>query len=275
MGTYAIGDLQGCFHTLETLLAKIEFSRSRDQLWFVGDLVNRGQGSLECLRFVKDLAGRAVAVLGNHDLHLLAVAEGFGRSGRNDTMAPILNAPDRDELMQWLRGRPMIHAKGEFVMVHAGLLPQWDFEFAMALAHEVETALRGKDYRSLLAIMYGNQPDLWHDDLVGADRYRIIINAMTRMRAVTNDARIDLKFMGELVNLPEGLSPWFERKHSSLVNKTVIAGHWSALGLHVSSQFIGIDTGCVWGRTLTAVRLEDRKVFQVPCAESTIPTGWD
>lgn len=275
MGTYAIGDLQGCFRTLETLLAKLEFDRSRDQLWFVGDLVNRGQGSLECLRFIKGLGERAVAVLGNHDLHLLAVAEGFGRSGRNDTLAPILNAPDRVELMQWLRERPMIHTRDEFVLVHAGLLPQWDYEFAMKLAREVEIALRGANYRSLLAIMYGNEPDLWRDDLTGADRYRLIINAMTRMRAVTNDARIDLKFMGELVNLPVGLRPWFERKHSSLAGKTIIAGHWSALGLHVSPQFIGIDTGCIWGRQLTAIRLEDRKVFQVPCAESHIPKGWD
>lgn len=275
MGTYAIGDLQGCFLTLETLLTKIGFSRSRDRLWFVGDLVNRGQGSLECLRFIKALRDRAVAVLGNHDLHLLAVAEGFGRSGRNDTLAPILNAPDRDDLLLWLRERPMIHADGQFVMVHAGLLPQWDFEFAMTLAHEVENALRGKSFRSLLAILYGNEPDLWNDDLAGADRYRIIINAMTRMRAVTNDARIDLEFMGEPVNLPEGLTPWFECKHSSLAGKTVIAGHWSALGLHVTSHFIGIDTGCIWGRKLTAIRLDDRKVFQVPCAESSIPKGWD
>lgn len=275
MATFAIGDLQGCFHTLEALLAKIGFSRSRDQLWFVGDLVNRGHSSLECLRFIKGLANRAVAVLGNHDLHLLALAEGFGRTGRNDTLTPILNAPDCDELMQWLRQRPLMHTKDEFVMVHAGLLPQWDLEFAMKLAHEVEAVLRGKNYRALLAILYGNEPDLWRDDLAGADRYRIIINAMTRMRAVTNDARIDLEFMGELVNLPEGLSPWFERKHSSLADKTVIAGHWSALGLHVTSHFIGIDTGCIWGRKLTAMRLEDRKIFQVPCAESSTPKGWD
>lgn len=275
MSTYAIGDLQGCFRTLEALLAKIAFDRARDRLWFVGDLVNRGPASLQCLRFIKDLADRAVAVLGNHDIHLLAVAEGFGRSGRHDTLAPILEAPDRDDILTWLRHRPMIHAENEFVMLHAGLLPQWDFAFAMKLAHEVETALRGLDYRSLLAQLYENEPDIWRDDLAGADRYRIIINAMTRMRVIADNARIDLKYMGELTNLPKGLSPWFEHRHSSFTDYTIIAGHWSALGLHVSSRFIGIDTGCIWGRQLTAVRLEDRMIFQVPCAESSIPQGWD
>ena len=275
MATYAIGDLQGCFLTMETLLAKIAFNHSRDRLWFVGDLVNRGLGSLECLRFVKHLADRAVVVLGNHDLHLLAVAEGLGKSGKHDTLAAILNAPDRDELLDWLRNRLMVHAEGEFVMVHAGLLPQWDLALAMKLAHEVEAALRGKDYRSLLANMYGNEPDTWRDELAGLDRRRIAINAMTRMRVVSDDARMDLKFKGGLASLPEGLSPWFERRHSSFADKTIISGHWSALGLHVSSRFIGIDTGCVWGRELTAVRLEDRMVFQVPCAEFSIPQGWD
>ena len=275
MATYAIGDLQGCFHTLEALLAKIAFDRSCDRLWFVGDLVNRGPGSLECLRFIRQLADRAVVVLGNHDLHLLAVAEGFGRSGKHDTLAPVLSAPDRDELLRWLRNRAMIHAEGEFVMVHAGLLPQWDLALAMRLAHEVEAALRGDDYRSLLANMYGNEPDTWHEDLAGNDRLRIAINVMTRMRVVTDDGRVDLKFMGELVNLPKGLAPWFARSHSSFADKTIVSGHWSALGLHVSSRFIGIDTGCIWGGELTAVRLDDRTIFQVPCAESSVLHWWD
>lgn len=275
MATYAIGDLQGCFNTLEALLAKIAFDRSRDRLWFVGDLVNRGPGSLECLRFVRQLADGTVVVLGNHDLHLLAVAEGFGRPGNHDTLAPILNAPDRDELLHWLRNRQMMHAEREFVMVHAGLLPHWDLALAMKLAHEVEAALRSKDYRLLLASMYGNEPDTWRDDLAGTDRWRIAINVMTRMRVVTNDARMDLKFKGALANLPAGLSPWFARGHATFADKTIIAGHWSALGLLISSRFIGLDTGCVWGRELTAVRLEDRMVFQVPCAESSVPQAWD
>ena len=275
MATYAIGDLQGCFQTMEALLAKIAFNRSSDRLWFVGDLVNRGPGSLECLRFVRHLADRAIVVLGNHDLHLLAVAEGLGKSGKHDTLAPILNAPDRDELLHWLRNRLMMHAEGDFVMVHAGLLPQWDIALAMNLARELEATLRGTDYRSLLGNMYGNEPDIWRDDLAGMDRCRIAINAMTRMRVVTGGARMDLKFKGGLANLPDDRSPWFDRRHSSFADKTFIAGHWSALGLHVSSRFIGIDTGCVWGRELTAVRLEDRMIFQVPCAESSVPKGWD
>jgi bis(5'-nucleosyl)-tetraphosphatase (symmetrical) len=164
----------------------------------------------------------------------------------------------------------MLHAEGEFVMVHAGLLPQWDLALAMKLAREVEGALRGKDYRALLANMYGNKPDTWHDDLTGTERFRIAINAMTRMRAVTDEARMDLKYKGDIANLPKGFSPWFEHRHHSYADKSIIAGHWSALGLHVSRKFIGIDTGCVWGRELTAVRLEDRVVFQVPCAESSV-----
>lgn len=275
MATYAIGDLQGCFHTLEALLANISFNRSRDRLWFVGDLVNRGPSSLDCLRYVKKLANHAVVVLGNHDLHLLAVAAGAARSSKHDTLTSILNAPDRDELLHWLRNRQMLHAEGEFMLVHAGLLPQWDFTLAMKLAHEVEAALRGTEYLSLLANMYGNEPDVWRDDLAGPDRRRIAINAMTRMRVVADEARIDFKFKGELASLPKGLSPWFERRHSSLADKLIIAGHWSALGLHVSPRFIGIDTGCAWGRELTAVRLEDRKIFQVPCVESAVPSGWD
>lgn len=275
MATYAIGDLQGCFNTMEALLAKIAFKRSQDRLWFVGDLVNRGPDSLGCLRFIRHLGDRAFVVLGNHDLHLLAVAEGLGKAGKRDTLAPILAAPDRDELLHWLRNRQMLHAEGKFVMVHAGLLPQWDLALARKLAHEVEAALRGKDYRSLLAEMYGNKPDTWRDDLTGTDRLRIAINAMTRMRVVTDTGRIDLNFKSEIGNLPEGLSPWFERKHPSYVDKTIVAGHWSALGLYVSPGFLGIDTGCAWGRELTAIRLEDRMVFQVPCAESTIPDGWD
>lgn len=274
MATYAIGDLQGCFQTLEALLKKIEF-KPADRLWFVGDLVNRGSGSLECLRFVKQLAGRAVVVLGNHDLHLLAVAEGLRRAGKHDTLAPVLNAPDRDELLTWLRSRQMLHAEGKFVMVHAGLLPQWDLALALKLAREVEAALRGKEYRSMLTNMYGDEPDIWRDDLAGMDRYRIIINAMTRMRVVTNSARMDIKFKGELAHLPVDCSPWFECRHPSYNGKIVVAGHWSALGLHVTSGFIGIDTGCVWGRELTAVRLEDRKFFQVPCAEPSVPKEWD
>jgi bis(5'-nucleosyl)-tetraphosphatase (symmetrical) len=279
MATYAIGDLQGCFKTLERLLDKVGFATASDRLWFVGDLVNRGPGSLECLRYVKSLGGRAVTVLGNHDLHLLAVAAGHGKSGANDTLQPILDAIDRDDLLHWLRQQQLLHAEGDFVMVHAGLLPEWDLSLAQRLADEVQTHLRSADYLSLLANMYGNQPDHWSEKLSGIDRHRITINAMTRMRALEirkkKNALIDLKFKGEITDMPGELRPWFNCRHPSFENKTVIAGHWSALGLHISKNFIGLDTGCVWGRELTALRLDDRKVFQVPCAEERIPAGWD
>ena len=275
MAIYAIGDLQGCYATLQTLLKEINFDRTRDRLWFVGDLVNRGPGSLECLRFVRSLADRASTVLGNHDLHLLAVSEGLGKSGKHDTLAPILNAPDRDELLHWLRHREFLHVEGEYVLVHAGLMPQWDLELARVLARHLERELRGKDFRAFLAGMYGNKPDEWHTGLKGMDRHRIAINAMTRMRIVDAEGRIDLNFKGEIVDLPSGFSPWFECRHPSFADKTIVAGHWSALGLRVTPDFVGLDTGCVWGRSLTALRLEDRAIFQVPSAEAVIPKGWD
>ncbi len=275
MATYAIGDLQGCFTTLQALLTKIDFDQSRDRLWFVGDLVNRGPGSLECLRFVRSLADRASAVLGNHDLHLLAVSEGLGKSGKHDTLGEILNAPDRDELLHWLRHREFLHVEGEFLLVHAGLLPQWSLTLAVDLAQQLERALRAPDYRALLANMYGNDPHEWRDDLVGMDRHRIAINAMTRMRIVDAKNRLDLRFKGEIDDLPTGSSPWFDRRHPSFADKTVVAGHWSALDLCIRPNFVGLDTGCVWGRALTALRLDDREIFQVPCAEVTIAKGWD
>ncbi len=275
MATYAIGDLQGCFITLQALLKKIEFDPARDRLWFVGDLVNRGPGSLQCLRFVHSLEGRANTVLGNHDLHLLAVSEGLGKAGKHDTLAAILDAPDRDELLRWLRDREFLHVEGDFVLVHAGLLPQWSLDLARSLAQHLEGELRGTNYREFLANMYGNEPDVWSDELEGMSRHRIAINAMTRMRVVDEQNRLDLKFKGEIDDLPSGFSPWFERRHLSFAEKTVIAGHWSALGLCVRSNFVGLDTGCVWGRELTALRLEDRVVFQVPCAEIESAKGWD
>jgi len=275
MATYAIGDLQGCFATLRALLEEIDFDEDGDRLWFVGDLVNRGPGSLECLRFVSGLAHRAVTVLGNHDLHLLALSEGLAKTGKHDTLQPILEAPDREKLIQWLRNQSMLHAEGQYVMVHAGLMPQWSLDLAHELATDVETQLRGPGYRELLANMYGNEPAAWNDNLRGTDRRRIAINAMTRMRILNQESELDLKFKGEIEDLPAGSSPWFERRHSSFAEKTIIAGHWSALGLRIAPNFAGLDTGCVWGRELTAMRLEDRKIFQVPSIESALPQGWD
>jgi bis(5'-nucleosyl)-tetraphosphatase (symmetrical) len=267
MATYAIGDLQGCFSQLERLLGEIGFAPSRDRLWFVGDLVNRGTQSLETLRFVKSLGDRAVTVLGNHDLHLLMVAEGHARPHRSDTLDPILNAPDRGDLIAWLRHLPMMHADQEYAMVHAGLLPSWDIPRALELAHEVESALRGKDYRGLLAHMYGNQPDRWTDELAGYDRLRVVINATTRMRICTPDGRMEFSHRGELKDVPAGFMPWFEVPDRRSAGTAIVCGHWSALGLREEANLFALDTGCLWGRQLTAVRLEDRRVFQVSCSE--------
>ena len=273
MSIYAIGDLQGCYLTLQALLKKINFNVHSDRLWFVGDLVNRGAGSLECLRFVRGLGTRATVVLGNHDLHLLAVAESVARTKSLDTLDEILAAPDRDELLAWLRAQKLLHIEGDYAMVHAGLLPQWTWPQAISLAGEVESALQGVNYRAFLESMYGNNPDEWRDDLTGDARLRVILNAMTRMRAITDDGRMNLKFKGGLADMPSGLQPWFTAKNARRSATTLVAGHWSALGLHVTPHFIGLDSGCVWGRELTALRLEDRTVFQVTSAELEIRAG--
>lgn len=267
MATYAIGDLQGCFDSLQALLGECGFSSARDQLWFVGDLVNRGPQSLEVLRFVSSLGDRAVTVFGNHDLHLLMVAEGCATAHRSDTLQEILAAPDRDELLSWLRGRKMIHSEGEFTMVHAGLLPSWTVQKALGLGAEVEKALRGRGYRKLMASMYGNQPDSWDESLSGYERLRVIINAMTRMRVCTPDGRMELKHKGGVEDVPSGYLPWFAAPDRRSADTTVICGHWSALGLLEEPNLLALDTGCLWGRRLSAVRLEDRRIFQVRCPQ--------
>lgn len=265
MATYAVGDLQGCFDPLEELLGEAGFRAAEDKLWLVGDLVNRGPQSLEILRFVKSLGHRAVSVLGNHDLHLLMVAEGHARAHRQDTLDAILAAPDRDELLAWLRGRPLMHAAGDYAMVHAGLLPSWSLEQALGLAREVEHALQGSDWRGLMANMYGNKPDRWHDALTGFERMRVIINAMTRLRICTPDGRMEFDHKGRLDDIPPGYVPWFAAPGRKTADTTLICGHWSALGLLVEDNLLALDSGCLWGRRLTAVRLEDRRIFQVSC----------
>ena len=270
MSTYAIGDLQGCFASLQALLTKLNFDKTRDQLWLVGDLVNRGPASLECLRFLRSLGSSVIAVLGNHDLHLLAVAEGLGKVGRRDTIQAILDAPERDDLLEWLRQQKLIHAEGRYLMVHAGLLPQWSLQQALALANEIETLIRGQHRRAFLKNMYGNEPNLWDDGLIGYARHRLATNAMTRMRTLGNNNELELEFKGTLAEMPSTLVPWFSKRHPSFFDKTILAGHWSALGLHVTANFIGLDTGCVWGQQLTAVRLEDRAIFQVASVEAMI-----
>jgi bis(5'-nucleosyl)-tetraphosphatase (symmetrical) len=268
MATYAIGDLQGCLQPLQFLLGEIGYNARRDRLWFVGDLVNRGPQSLETLRFVKSLGPGAITVLGNHDLHLVTVAEGFGRVHKSDTLDAILAAPDRAELLAWLRARPMVHCEGEYLMVHAGLLPQWDTAQAQALAAEVEAALQGQQYQDLAREMYGNEPDHWSEQLTGYDRLRVIINAMTRLRICTPEGRMDFSHKGGLEDIPPGYLPWFEVPGRKSASAAVVCGHWSALGLRVEPRLFTLDSGCLWGRTLSAVRLEDRKAFQVPCLQS-------
>jgi bis(5'-nucleosyl)-tetraphosphatase (symmetrical) len=260
MATYAIGDVQGCFDELEQLLRELDFSGS-DHLWFVGDLVNRGPKSLEVLRFVKRLAARAVTVLGNHDLHLVTQHEGFEQRRKDDTFGDVLAAPDASELVDWLRQRPMMHVENGYAMVHAGLLPQWSIAKALALAREVERALGGPDYREFLANMYGSRPLEWSDKLSGWERLRVIVNAMTRMRFCTREGRMELAATG--AKAPPGYLAWYDTRRKEA--QTIVSGHWSALGLKLAEAAALIDTGCVWGGALTALRLEDRKLYQVAC----------
>ena len=263
MATYAIGDLQGCFSALERLLIKIAFSPARDHLWFVGDLVNRGPRSLAVMRFVKSLGGQAVCVLGNHDLHLLKVALGLSHQLKGDTLDELLAAPDREPLLDWLRHQPLIHAEDEYVMVHAGLLPDWNVKRALELGGEVEQALRGPRYQALMENLYGNQPDRWSEELAGDDRLRVVVNAMTRLRICTADGRMEFRHKGELSDIPEGYLPWFAIPGRRSSNATIVCGHWSALGLRVEKNLLALDSGCFWGKELSAVRLEDRRIFQV------------
>jgi bis(5'-nucleosyl)-tetraphosphatase (symmetrical) len=271
LATYAIGDIQGCFTALERLLDEIRFDAARDRLWFVGDLVNRGPQSAEVLRFAKSLGDRSVTVLGNHDIHLLAYVAGYGKKRADDSFGDVLAAPDRDALLEWLRARPMLHVADGYAMVHAGLLPAWSIEKAQALAAEVEAALRAPDYRTFLAGLYGSQPDRWDDALRGVDRLRVVVNAMTRMRFVNAQGVMDFRVKGEVEKAPHGYVPWFDAPRRASAKVPIVCGHWSALGLLVRPDLLALDSGCVWGGRLTAVRLEDRSVIQVSCEAAPDP----
>jgi len=260
MATYAVGDVQGCFDELEALLQRIRFSSS-DRLWFVGDLVNRGPKSLEVLRFVRGLGPRAVTVLGNHDLHLIAQFEGIERARKDDTFRDVLDAPDASELVGWLRRQPMMHAEGDYAMVHAGVLPQWTIERAVSLGKEVERALQAPGYREFLEHMYGSKPEQWDDALTGWDRLRVIVNAMTRMRFCDRNGKMDLQ--GKGTEPAKGYLRWYQTRPKQAC--TLVFGHWSQLGLVREPAVVGLDSGCVWGGALSAFRLEDRTLFQVPC----------
>lgn len=269
MADYAVGDLQGCLQPFLALLEDIAFDPARDRVWLVGDLINRGPESLETLRYVRSLGEAASVVLGNHDLFFLAVAAGApARISAGDTISPILDAPDAGELVTWLRQCPLLHVEGDWAMVHAGLLPEWSIDQARSLAAEVEERLRAPDWKAFLHELFGNKPDNWHQGLNGWDRYRVIINAMTRMRYLTKeDHRIDLKPKGPLENAPEHLIAWFAAPNPAWASHTLICGHWSALGFRDMGHVISLDSGCVWGQSLTAVRLQDRQIFRHPCPQ--------
>jgi bis(5'-nucleosyl)-tetraphosphatase (symmetrical) len=269
MTTWAIGDIQGCYDELRALVAQLGFRPDRDRLWFTGDLVNRGPGSLETLRYVRSLGDNATTVLGNHDLHLLAIALATKRKIKSgDTLGDVLAAPDKDALLEWLLTRPLAHfdAASGCLLVHAGLVPQWSATKAVELAREVETALK-KNPRALFDEMYGDQPDKWGDSLQGMDRLRFAINALTRLRVCTAEGRVDLKMKGGTKEIRPPWKPWFAWDHRESRGVRVIFGHWSALGFVREHGVIGLDTGCVWGGSLTAldVSAPDEKPVSTPC----------
>jgi bis(5'-nucleosyl)-tetraphosphatase (symmetrical) len=273
MARIAIGDVQGCLTELRGLLETARFSADRDELWFVGDLVNRGPQSLGVLRFVRALGANARVVLGNHDLHLLALAFGSGREVRKgDTLDEILQASDRDTLLEWLLGCPLaVRAPqaapdgADDLMVHAGVVPQWSAAEIQALASEVEQVLRDRP-AELLAGLYGNKPDRWSETLQGIDRWRFVINTLTRLRYCRADGQIDLKMKGAPGSQPPGWQPWFEVDTRRSRGTRMIVGHWSALGLRVEPNLLALDTGCVWGGALTAVCLDSGQRWQDTCA---------
>ena len=267
MATYAIGDIQGCYHAFSALLQRIQFNPAHDQLRLVGDLINRGSGSLEVLRWCYQHQSCIKVVLGNHDLHALAVANDLKLPHKSDTLQALLAAKDSAELLNWLRYQPLILAdksgSQDYVMVHAGLLPQWSITQALSYAKEVETALQSSDYAVFLANMYGNIPAQWQHNLLGYDRLRVITNAMTRMRICSPQGEMEFTFKGELADIPNGYLPWFDVADRLSQNTRVICGHWSALGLIQRDNLLTLDTGCLWGGQLTALCLETAVVTQV------------
>ncbi|MGZ5044138.1 MAG: symmetrical bis(5'-nucleosyl)-tetraphosphatase [Methylobacter sp.] len=269
MSIYAIGDIQGCFDELLQLLDAISFDEHTDQLWFAGDLVNRGPKSLETLRFIKSLGDSAVTVLGNHDLHLLAASCAPKIAHKKDSLLPILEAPDRDELIDWLRHRPLFHFNEDFCLVHAGLPPQWDFKKTQKMALLAEKALKDPKYQAFLKQMYGNKPNIWSSDLKGVEKLRFIINCFTRMRYCDVNGRLDFVHSGPIGSQPKSLMPWFDVPKRKSADMRIIFGHWSALGYYEGPNCYAIDTGCLWGGQLTALRLGDQvQRFSIDCPEA-------
>ncbi|KRT53764.1 symmetrical bis(5'-nucleosyl)-tetraphosphatase [endosymbiont of Ridgeia piscesae] len=276
MAVWAIGDIQGCYDELRRLLEQIRFDPAKDRLWFAGDLVNRGPQSLEVLRFVKSLGRSAVTVLGNHDLHLLALSQGNKRHYKHGSLEPILLAKDREELLHWLRHqRVMYHNKKRgYSIIHAGLPPQWDIPTAMQRARELEAALQGPRFHEFCHAMYGNEPDRWSDDLRGLDRLRFIANCFTRLRFCTPDGQLALREKGAPGSADPSLLPWFKVPGRASRNDQIIFGHWSTLGYQHTDNTWCVDSGCLWGGTLTALRPHKKKpptVQQSDCTPSLTP----
>lgn len=267
MSTYAIGDVQGCFKTLKSLLTEIQLKPATDTLWFVGDLVNRGPDSLSVLRFLQDLPQTPVIVLGNHDLHLLAVYSGHGQLSNQDTLEAVLEAPDSALLCDWLRQKPLLHQDETlgYTLVHAGLPPQWGSKQAKQYAQAVEQQLKSDHYADFFAQLYGETPHKWDEGLTGWERLRFIVNALTRLRFCTLDGSLDFAHKGVVGSQPRELYPWFDVPKRASMNDKILFGHWSALNRSMvhSPNVFALDTGCVWGRELTAFRLEDQRYFSV------------
>lgn len=270
---YLIGDLQGCCDALEQLLDEIAFSPSRDHLTVLGDIVNRGPRSLDTLRRLHALGHSAEALLGNHDLHLLAVAHGIRPQHRSDTLADILADPQREQWIDWLRQRPLALMDSGWLCVHAGVVPQWDGATTLALAGEVEAMLRGPDLAAFLAAMYGNEPRRWHDDLAGHDRLRFVVNVLTRIRFCTADGTLDFKTKDGAGAAPEGHHAWFDVPGRATAGVKLAFGHWSTLGFTQRPDLLCLDSGCVWGGALTAMRVDGgrHEVHQVQCAQAAVP----
>lgn len=271
MAVYAIGDIQGCYNEFRRLLDVIHFDPASDQLWLAGDLVNRGPHSLEVLRFVRSLSDKAITVLGNHDLHLVATVILKGKVGKKDTLEPILRADDCDELIHWLRHQPLFHRAGGFCMLHAGLPPQWDAELTARMANAAEAAIQGPDHKEFLRAMYGNKPSLWHDDLATIDQLRFTVNCFTRLRYCTLAGELDFAEKGPPGSQPAHLVPWYAVPDRKSRDLQIIFGHWSTLGFYQAHNVIGIDTGCLWGGQLTAVHLDaEPRRISIDCRASRL-----
>ncbi len=267
MATYAVGDIQGCYDELNTLLEVLRFDPTQDRLWLVGDLINRGPRSLEVVRLVRSLGNAVVPVLGNHDLHLLAITFGGHAPNRGDTFTDVLDAEDGQDIAHWLRGLPLLVRDDElgYVMTHAGIPHIWTLDQAAGLAAEVEAVLRGDDYPAYFSALYGNRPDCWRDDLRGMDRWRIITNYFTRMRLIDESGCLDFSHKGSVEDAPAGWLPWYELRARRPLGASIVFGHWASLeGRTGMDDIIALDTGCVWGRDLTALCLESRRFTSVP-----------